>query len=682
MSETELDRLLRGVDASALIDQGMELLGSGADDDELEALVSGEEDGVAYSEELCSYTREAVVGSDHVIGAAAIHLGAALAWRRRDLGAASILLDAMEALEDYDHSGTDVLAAQAFGALITFGAELPPECEQRIGNLAGRMTYHLTTHLLTPMPGSVRLLRSLTTHASETIRKTARERLGRAERPPWWSGLFPADPLASLSAEQAAQHEPAIRRLAERLDGTSGANDTPLSELLAPLPMSVIRPVLERMVMDASESVAETKAAAHLLFCDPEGMESIFRIFDAWSRDGRTSHYFLGRHLVGAVPEERKKDIALQLLRWIPTSRPAVDDARKSPATYAEELLVELWGKGEDVEPLLDVLRAVPEPAEGEEAGVPGLGYDLGALLKEGRVSEDSALGFLEFHLSGWPPGLRPMARYLSAHFEKLPPERLRSHVERALQCDEDALLTWGLELWLGRCYDPSRDPPHPDLARTVWRNPRWRPLLIQYGRIEPVLFVPAREALRAGDCDLEQMSNVVRLIGLCYGGVAPFCTGDGPIEYPHSDPPPDVPGHLQGPPTADEWALLRQCRDAALTREEPDAIRHAMHMLPDGPWLPEDRHVADAALAAAQAGDSHAGFMLTFRLSAKATPGDLPTFDRLEKVMPQDQREWVRSQRRRYCRLLGIALPKRGKKQPKGGEKVPETGEWMDQDE
>ena len=195
----------------------------------------------------------------------------------------------------------------------------------------------------------------------------------------------------------------------------------------------------------------------------------------------------------------------------------------------------------------------------------------------------------------------------------------------------------------------------------------------------------PAREALRAGQLNLEMAVRVHEWIQNRFGGGL-WMDGDRPVMTTDPDSPEaqSLPAEFAGPMSALERSHLRRVIDASLATGSDEHLHEAIQTLDTTPWTDADRHIRDRAVAAVLAGQKHYVWLFSWALAMKSGPEDLPLFEQLKSVLRGEVRSEVAEQALRFRLRHGLKAPRRGTKPAPAAtsERVVGTRQWMDEDD
>lgn len=607
------------------------------------------------------------------------------------LGDASLLQLVAELLEEQavwdDHADKDTdVVAEGIGELLRRGAPVNDSVEAFAASSNNEIRAVIAAGLRPTSERAIKLLETLAKDPIAEVRKPAREALATRGELPWWAGKWQRDPLAHLSADEAAALREPIERISAMLDESRWAlmkKEREFTDLVAKLPDPIAVDVLETMLSAGGTYETRMPAAGAHLLSREGGVEAFLRVLAGWTK-GRSFH-LTAEHkaMVTALPHDRAAAVGLAFAKYALSAPDALRDEFSTPYYLAASLAEDVMPPGADLAPIVELVLEAPEATtRRSDYVISQIAGILGANnARPGALSER----LIAARLAGYPGAWSRMSMSIDKLLQKAPFELLRPAVEQALRSDDDKLARWGLRCILTDAHAADTDGSRIELAARLCEDTRLRGLITADPTLLKMAITPLRAALRRGELACAEALNVVSTISELWGGVAPsfyartFTAGEKEAsrrkvrdEYASFLGPEE----LHGPVTEEEWAALRRVRDASPPDEYTTWMR-VLGVLPEGPWHPEDRALLDRAVAAF-ANDSDLAMPISMCLTGKATVDDLHIFDRLLEGA-SDQRALIRSNM--YSTRERLGLPA---KPTEGAAKAEATsgGDWMDEDE
>jgi hypothetical protein len=642
-----------------------------------------EDDDAGIEEEEAAYVR--TYPSFHAAREALRFLAAAAA-ALGDPSLVPLVARALLAQDQWDSDGlrdSDEIAA-SLAKLLKTGAAPTEEIEELAEHHDPCMRGAVAKGLLPRSTQSTALLEKLAQDPLGEVRGPAQETLAALHEVPWWHGKFASDPVARLSPEEAERHKETLETLSALLDKNRWEllqRDEELCGVVGALP-DVLAVEAARLVLSSGDYI--TSGLPHLgamMVARPGGMEAFCQVVEAW---GALPHFFVRNTHVGMIagtPPEVRAPAALALARWAMDRPLCVRTEHGSVAQIAVEIAACAYPVGADLRPFLELAMSEGELPRGEN--------DWAAFaLRHVFQAPGSAVDTIAEHLvEARLENFAGRHHALAAHRElllRLPKERLRAAAEAATQRHEDATVGWGLARLLLDVHDPARDPEPLDMVRAFWGEPRLRRGLLAEHAVHPALLVPLREGLRAGELEFEEAHLAAEIIDDFWGSlIAPFHFW-GPSDAAQVEETCAKkraqfaaflgPASLHGPLDEVEWAAYRRAR-ARITSWDYLTHLRVLHVLPLGPWHPEDRPVLERCVALCETHEHLIGAVAGV-LAQKPAVEDLPVFHRLARFSRTH-----RSDLRQAYRVAREALGVRGGPEAATGAAAA-AQEWMDEPE
>ncbi len=489
---------------------------------------------------------------------------------------------------------------------------------------------------------AVRLLEQLAADPDPKTRVAARANLGPAHPLPWWCGLFPADPNAGRSADEAAALDPALQRAAAVVNTDRwGFHKRDLREAVAPLealpdPLAVT--LYERLLMRPDVYQPEVAAWAPPLLRRPGGEEALARLCSAWGlHDPTDLRAKTLAALAGEIPDDRRLAICTRLLRVVREVPENERDNYRRPgygvAKVAAVIAASFWPSGTDPTPLLETILGVP-PTRAADAAESEYRHDVAASsLGEAFARPDVDIASLLPVLvpacaRGWPGAFkRRLPTELRSRVEAAYHPELRAAAEQALSGPDESRRSWAMRYLVGGGHDPRRDPPVPEVLERFYRDPALRTLVLQDSAFLARVLPTARRDLRAGRLSLEEIQRVLHQIHNLWGGMSygPFPRDPGfHARYAREQREKyDAwlgPEELRGPITAEEWDVMRAARDATPVHGQGCTPYGTVGCLAPGPWHPADLDLVRRSIENGKASGS-TFFLELNALVAKPSP-------------------------------------------------------------
>ncbi|MBI4814984.1 MAG: hypothetical protein HY791_01920 [Deltaproteobacteria bacterium] len=428
-------------------------------------------------------------------------------------------------------------------------------------------------------PEASTILDRLARDSAPEVRAAAQRRLKASQEVPWWFGKFSSDPAVRLGTEVSETLKSTLARLSALLDGYTTDDASALGELARVLPDDLLADLTITLVGRSRHSLDYPELVSVLL--DRPALSGRFiELVEAFARSDKNSANRQLGALAATKSESSRTELFWALVRAASTQPRSARAELFSPASSLMRIAGEIYPPLANLEPLLDFVLnwSSSDSAEASQSDLAiSCVTPLFGKSKEGASSVRSR--FLQARLEGFKGGWRPLANVSSQVFSGGTNEELRPFAEAALSSADDGTVRWGL-LTLFRAYDPERDPPGPVLARALFSDPRFRPLLLDPALVDFVVSM-AREALLAQELELESACKVVGSIERVYGS---------------GDPKPSpffVPAQ---PMSQAEWRAFRAIRD----RSQPSAkALKCIERQSDGQWAPEDRRFLEVCFGA-----------------------------------------------------------------------------------
>jgi hypothetical protein len=621
-----------------------------------------------------------------------------------DASLVPLVIDAIAAREDLDaHADDDVSAMSgALTWLLRAGAPVGPEVQA----LAAHHDPHLRAAVAAGLPArgerEIALLDALATDPIPDVRNAAKKALAPIREVAWWKGKFTSDPVARLLPDEALALKPTLERLSALLDEPRYRLEDrkgELEELVSALPDALLVDLVETIHSSSDAFGGRFPALLTALLARPGGLDAFKRLCAIWSEERMT--YLKGDDLaacVAALPRAARAAVCGDLAAHAASFPPSVRTSlRGGPARLAAELAGVAWPPGEDLSPLLDTMLSISQ----ELGDSPEMDWVLTGLRKALESDEADPTTILDrvldARLAGHPGPWKRLGRSLDDLLERAPASALRPAAERAILTEDRASVAWGIAQLLGRARDGERDPPAPELLARFLAEPRYRAVVVGSTSLRKRAVAPLRAELREGKLSHREACEAISAVGELYGGVATSMLGG--VSLAQSEASAEAsrqeerqaieaflgPEALRGPPTAEEWAVLRAARGPLVRAGEPAGeLKHALQALPPGPWSAEDRPVLEEAARRFLAeGEVGLVLPLAMALSSKPSEGELPLIDELIARAEPRSRPLLKMVRGTVRELLG--LPKKPAVAPAGppfAEAKAAEVEWMDMDE
>lgn len=629
----------------------------------------------------------------------------------RDPSLLPLVAESLEILEGERDDAEDhrEVMAMALTDLLEAGAPVDADVEGLARHADEEVRRAVAAGLKPRGERAIALLNALAADPSADVRRAARGSLEEVQEVAWWQGKFRSDPAARLDAADVARLKPALERLSELLDRDQSwlppAARAELAELAGALPDALALELTELWHAGGSRHRTADAGLLAVMISREGGLDALARLCARWVEDGHDSVARPLAQAITSLPEPRRVEVCLALSRRIAALPERGRDER--PAGMMAEAAGLAWPPGRDLTPMLDVLLSIPphsNPHRGDMSAssmARGLldGADPGPILDR----------LLEARLAGYPGAWSSIGWQCDKMLERASGPALRLAAERAALSDDGKLAAWGIGSLLGAAHDPARDGPLSAVVERLLADPRARRVILDHHELSRRAVAPMRAALRAGQLSYPEACTAIRIIGAVWGGVADSNSVSTRLDQDEDElekwrakarealGPFLGPPELHGPPTAEEWAMLRAARAIALTRPGPGGGHEderegqpplGLAVLPVGPWSPEDRAVLDAALARMRAGDGDAALPIGLMLAGKLEEADFPLFDELVARVDHETKPLLRGLRSGARDALGLRGQAAGGGGGAGGddgddgEDDDEQREWMDEED
>jgi hypothetical protein len=566
------------------------------------------------------------------------------------LGDASLLPLVVEAIEVCGHfndhaDDNPTTLGWGLAQLLERGAALDDDGRKLVTHRDARIRNALARSLLPRGEAELALLATLSVDPIPEVRNAAKETLQQVREVPWWTGKFASDPIARLTADEALEHKATLERISELLDlprYSLAESEAELVELAEMLP--------DELAVEVALGVLEARGQYHLQFTElgtmlltREGGEAAFiALCGRWN--SAEHRFFMGKGLAAMV-RALPTDVATAMcVRLAAAACSASNEERAKQMGSGARLLAETAGHafppGEDLTPLLDL--ALSLPVSEEKYAVDWVASGLAEAFSAEEADPGPVLDRVsEARLAGYPGPWKPLGRSLDQLLARASGAALRSLAERAMENGSDASVLWALGHILGKAHDPDRDPPAPALVARLFAEPRYRRILVDSRELSRLILPLLRAELREGRLDFAEAATTLRVVDTLYGGVGSrFQLRSYKLRDP-IDPETKLAGErakiaaflgpeeLHGPPTEQEWSLLRAARDRREAAADTE-LHELLNPLPEGPWAPEDRALLDRCLAIVRRGHEDAALHVASALAAKPDRELYPLFETL----------------------------------------------------
>jgi hypothetical protein len=618
----------------------------------------------------------------------ALRYAAAAAAQLGDPGLLPLLARVHEVVSrwnDYAYSNRTVVL-ESVAVLLAQGAPVDETVEALAEHHEPSVRAAVAAGLEPRGPREVAILERLASDTSADVRTPAKAALAKRGEVPWWLGKFESDPLARLSAEDAALHKEALEQVAKLLDldpFALAARDEDLARAIGALPDPLAVEAARLALTAGGRFAGALPRLGAMMLSRPGGVDALLRVCEAWSK---APHFHVrAEHvrIVADAPMPLRLEACLALARYAVSASDEVRRTQNGPVHIAAEIAGKAFPPGVDITPLVDLALSCPETPEFKvDWAMAGLRPALGA---DHVDPTPIAARLVEAQLAGFPPPWRKISTAAGNMLLRLPKDTLRATAEAAVRSDLDDVATWGLARLLFEAHDPERDPEPLAMVRLFGEDPRLRRLLTEGYAVQSATVTMLREDLRRGALDFRTACHTVDLIDGLWGGRAhgnermhPLGNHEQRLEETRAQTRAKFaaflgPEALQGPVTEEEWAAVRRARDALGDLGDREWWL-ALTALPAGPWHPDDRAFLERAVLATEAG-ADLVFALALALADKPEPGILPLFQRLLRVNP-GERDTLRSSYVAVRDALGLEPSEAG---PAPGG-VPR--QWMDEPE
>jgi hypothetical protein len=541
------------------------------------------------------------------------------------------------------------------------------------------------------------LLELLAADAHPNVRANAKKALAQVREVPWWVGKLKQDPTARIPPEEVNRVQPVLKRVSALLDqpryhllGSAEGREALTAELAA-LPDALAVEIVEHLgeSLDHTGLRQAQPLFTHVLSRE-HGAAALARLVERWGADPITA-MSAGRSLTAAVkegPMDGRRALCRALVER--AARASIEERlqRSGPAHLAAEIAGEVFPPDDDVTSLLDALL---EMGTNEASPYDLVQSALALALRSIREGTPAFARLLEACLGGYPGPWKSIRHTCDSVLERASPQVLRDVAERALAVEDETTAAWALEQLLGPTYDEARDGAPIKRIRALWSDPRLRSALRSSVDLRKKSVLLEREALRRGELDFPLAARAIQSIGVVYGGVVlrgppraqmeelRLSGGDDADE----GVPPELepwlgPEEMRGPPTAEEWARLREAR-ARHTPEDQEERASLWYMaLSDGPFTEDERAELTALLVALRRGDTRIAFFLTMALASKPAP-DFVVEHGEEILSLAEPRSRDYLGRIHAATLRWLKLPVRGAEAPPAPEAAP-AEDWVDE--
>jgi hypothetical protein len=609
------------------------------------------------------------------------------------LGDASLLpviaraLDARDGYRDDAVHDSEVLA-NGVGELIAAGAPVNSEVEALAAHKDPFVRMAVAKGLKPRNAAAIALLEKLAVDPVAEVRRPAQASLSKAREVPWWMGKFKQDPAAALPPEEAERLKDTFAAIAALIDQGNYAVRKRQEELVAlasKLPDHLAVEVAMSVLCGGNNSYDTALVPlGAMMVARQGGVEALIQACETWAK--LDSFMVTKEHvqMVASTPPEVRLPACLALARYVATRRSKQRREFDSAACVIGQIAAGAYPPGADLNPLLDIVLAIP-PEEMPDDEMDHALHALGEALSSPHADPGPiAERLVEARLAGYPGGFRKLTWCTDILLQRIDRGLLRRAAEEAIQREDKATMQWGIERLLFDVYDPERDPEPRVLAERFYEDPRMRRVVVGAYEARKTVLPLWRADMRRGALDFDQCADLVSAVDDLWGPckvtfmMAHHAPGEREERRRRARERLAAylgPEELQGPVTEEEWRILRAAR-SAFPRRKYAAWRDALWALPLGPWHPEDRALLEEAMRYCEEEDRDIAVLISNALANKPDVADLPLFEKLMRLCPGERGD-IRRDLVEARAALGLA----GEEDAKGGS--PDSGgEWMDEEE
>ena len=590
-------------------------------------------------------------------------------------------LEVAERSDDYPTTARTI-ASDALTKLLRAGAPITADIIELATSEVAELREAVADGLVPRGPVETQWLETLAGDANSSVRNAAKKSLGDSLKVLWWTGKFDSDPLARMSEEQGLACKDAIERLAVLLAEPPHKQANASEEIAAcarQLPAPLALEVVGRCILALPAGWVKDSALGPCLLQSPGRLAILETILLEWMRT--TSGMVFATVTVAAwgaaCSQEVREGLRVELLSFLKTP-PHYELSGlaeyHSPIKSYCALLVAVWPPELDASPLIDLLVG-----DSDSENVPSR-LPVSELLGD-KLTYPSALERIaDARVAGYPGRWERVAHSCTAILLRLQNAELRPIADRAALSEDKKTTIWAWELLLNRLLDPERDGTRQEVLAKLCADPAHLAVVRSSSELTLMALGVLRPMLSSGQLDFKTASLLLNRIDDCWGGVIgpmSWSVISSRLRHPRSPVPDGLPSQWQGPPTQDEWAILRRLRDAALAAAEPEAHSTALNTLPAGPWAPEDQPLLDELLRGWEQRLPHAEIELAYILASKPSPDAPEILLRIIDASDRDDRSLLRRCWRASRRALGLAIEKPDA--TAGGADESEDDDWGD---
>ncbi len=465
---------------------------------------------------------------------------------------------------------------------------------------------------------AARMVTALLSDGDPRVRQAARECLG-GMAPPAWLAFFPSDPLASLSAAEAARLRAPLDAAAEALEKQRYGTEEEFERAIGALPDNLAVPILESWVRSKH---ALHQASAALLDRWLLGDEDGARVVRWFLEEERRDTYSHSEKVARALRRAPRAQCIATCLR---AARQLMELDQTSSASLAlGQFLEQAWPNDADRVPLLEIVfgMSLGEAARAEPVTTSDeIHHDVTLLkcaLGPGPGLDSLRDTLIEVFVAGAPGRWQANSWMLTKTVSSFVDPRLRAFAERQLATGDNQV-TWALSYLTGAGHDPQVDPPIQHTLTQAIHHATTRSAILEAPELASKVKKQLRALLAREDFAPEE------LIQIAYrtGGISMFSSDDSGFDF-----------------TDEEMRVIRAAR-VQLHNDTDVAV--ALQLLPPFPaWTEKDYEFVTRAMHRF-GNDGRVTITLATLFEKAASPKLLSLAEELSRIATRHAAPWAK---------------------------------------